>query len=98
MTFDEAYEQYKKDRALLREAQGELSKALHSREKLDKEIKELVRKYKTRYANLVHSQDILKPELDKEVASHAKPAQYEETEDQPAESADNRKADENGTA
>jgi hypothetical protein len=78
MTFDQALEEYKAARAVLRETQGLLTRAMIEREKLDKDIGQLVKTYKSRYVNLVRAKDALEPELNKEVGSHQDPAKYEE--------------------
>jgi len=76
-TFDEALEEFRTARQELRDTQGELSKALHEREKLDKHISGLVKKYTSRYGRLVRAQDNLVPELNKEVSSAQRPEKYE---------------------
>lgn len=69
-SFDEALLDYQTKRQELRELQGKITKKENEQAQLDKEVVVLKRKYISKRKAVVEAQDILIPELQKEVKAN----------------------------
>jgi hypothetical protein len=69
MTFDEALKNYREKRQILSDLQSTMDKKANERRALSKDLKALHFEYKRSYKELLIAQELLVPELQKEVKS-----------------------------